>query len=73
MARWPDFKLICERGVRVRPNDSRAFAAGLAHLVADESLRREIGERGLQFVLTNYSKERLLAEIKGLYADLLTH
>lgn len=63
---------VCERGVRVRPDDARGFAAGLAHLIADESLRREIGERSLQFVLAHYSKERLLADIKSLYADLLT-
>jgi glycosyltransferase involved in cell wall biosynthesis len=64
--------VVCERGVRVRPDDARGFAAGLAQLIADESLRREIGERGLQFVLAHYSKERLLADIKSLYADLLT-
>jgi glycosyltransferase involved in cell wall biosynthesis len=58
---------ICERGIRVAPGDAAGFAAGLAHFVANEPLRREIGERGLQFVLTNYSKERLLADIKGLY------
>jgi len=64
--------VICERGVRVRPDDARGFAAGLAHLISDESLRREIGEHGLQFVWTNYSKERLLEDIKSLYADLLS-
>ncbi len=64
--------VVCERGVRVRPDDARGFAAGLAHLIGNESLRREIGERGLQFVLTHYSKERLLTDIKSLYAELLT-
>jgi glycosyltransferase involved in cell wall biosynthesis len=63
--------VVCERGVRVRPNDARAFAAGLAQLIGDESLRREIGERSLQFVLAHYSKERLLADIKSLYGELL--
>jgi len=65
--------VVCERGVRVRPDDPRGFAAGLAHLIANESLRREIGERGLQFVTAHYSKERLLEDIKDLYADLLSH
>lgn len=64
--------VVCERGVRVRPGDAHGFASGLAQLIANESLRREIGERGLQFVLANYSKERLLADIKSLYAELLT-
>jgi glycosyltransferase involved in cell wall biosynthesis len=66
-----DAFVVCERGVRVRPENAQAFAAGLAHLISDESQRREIGERGLQFVLAHYSKERLLADIKSLYADLL--
>jgi glycosyltransferase involved in cell wall biosynthesis len=63
--------VVCERGIRVRPDDAQGFAAGLAHLVSNEALRREIGERGLQCVLAHYSKERLLADIRGLYADLL--
>jgi glycosyltransferase involved in cell wall biosynthesis len=67
-----DAFVVCERGVRVPPDDARGFAAGLAHLIANESLRREIGEHGLQFVLTHYSKERLLEDIKSLYADLLS-
>jgi glycosyltransferase involved in cell wall biosynthesis len=58
-------------GAHVRPNDARAFAAALAQLIGDESLRREIGQRSLQFVLAHYSKERLLADIKGLYGELL--
>ncbi len=62
---------VCERGIRVRPNDARGFAAGLAHLVGDESLRREIGDRGLQFVAQQYSRERLLKDIADLYAELL--
>ncbi len=63
---------ICERGISVAPGDAKAFAAGLAHLVADAALRRETGERGLQFVTAQYSKERLIQDIKSLYADLLT-
>ncbi len=65
--------VVCERGVRVRPGDPRGFAAGLAHLISDESLRREIGERGLQFVLAHHSKERLLKDIKDLYQDLIKY
>ena len=62
---------LCRRGVGVIPNDSLAFAAGLAFLVEEAQLRREIGERGLQFVQTHYSQERLLEDVRALYADLL--
>src|SRR6185295_8022477 len=34
---------VCERGISVAPDDATAFAAGLASLVEDASLRRETG------------------------------
>lgn len=62
---------VCQRGISVPPENPSAFAAGLAKLAADATLRRETGERGLQFVASNYAKERLIKDIKSLYADLL--
>jgi glycosyltransferase involved in cell wall biosynthesis len=61
---------VCEHGIIVRPNDALAFSKGLAHLVTDETLRREMGERGHSFVAENYSKERLLADVANLYREL---
>ncbi len=66
----PSF-LIHERGIGIAPDNPADFAAGLARLVTDAALRRETGERGLQFVTVDYSLERLLQDIKSLYADLL--
>jgi glycosyltransferase involved in cell wall biosynthesis len=63
---------ICQRGVRVPPNDGTAFAAGLHRLVGDPELRQEMGERGLLYVQRNYSKDRLLENVRALYEDLLT-
>lgn len=62
---------VRHRGISVPSGDATAFAKGLDRLVTDAGLRREIGERGLQFVASNYSKERLLEDVKKLYADLL--
>jgi glycosyltransferase involved in cell wall biosynthesis len=62
---------ICQRGIGVIPDDPSAFAAGLAFLIENAELRRETGERGLQFVATHYSKERLLTDITTLYSELL--
>ena len=50
--------------------DVEAFAAGLSRLIHDKSLREELSTRGLEFVQVNYSKERLIEDIKGLYAEL---
>jgi glycosyltransferase involved in cell wall biosynthesis len=63
--------VLCQRGIGVVPNDPLAFAAAMAHLIDDAQLRREIGARGLEFVTGHYSTERLLQDIKTLYADLL--
>ena len=62
---------ICERGIRVSPNDAAGFAAALARLIEDEELRTKTGERARQFVERNYAKERLLDDIMGLYRELL--
>jgi glycosyltransferase involved in cell wall biosynthesis len=67
----PEGYFICPRGLRVRSGDATALAAGLARLVADEQLRREFGERGLQFVEQHYSRERLLSDVSGLYDELM--
>jgi glycosyltransferase involved in cell wall biosynthesis len=70
-AAQPQAYTICQRGISVRSNDPPAFAAGLARIIGDPALRNEIGERSLQFVERNYSKERLLHDIGALYRELL--
>ncbi len=62
---------ICRRGVGVPPNDASAFAAGLERLVSDANLRNELGTRGREFVESNYSRERLLVDIRALYRELM--
>src|ERR1700742_1849246 len=62
---------VCDRGISVKSGDAEAFAAGIKRLVNDESLRREPGLRGLQFVERHYSKDRLLNDVRNLYDELL--
>lgn len=62
---------ICRRGISVPSNDADALAAGLFHLIKNPELRTQLGNRGLEFVTTNYSSERLLGDIKALYKQLL--
>jgi glycosyltransferase involved in cell wall biosynthesis len=61
---------VCRRGIAVPPGDEEAFAAALSRIIRDRSLRQELGERGLEFVEVNYSKERLFEDIKHLYEEL---
>ena len=62
---------LCERGISVRSGDAEGFAQALAHLIEDEGLRRDLGRRGLDFVTQHYAKERLLADVSELYAQLV--
>jgi glycosyltransferase involved in cell wall biosynthesis len=62
---------VHRRGIGVAAGDVDAFAAGLSRLIHDKSLREELGARGLEFVHVNYSKERLVEDIKGLYGELM--
>ncbi|MCA1621760.1 MAG: glycosyltransferase [Acidobacteria bacterium] len=61
---------VCERGVQVRPGDPEAFADALAHLVSDGVLRGALGARGREYVERQYSVERLVADVLGLYEEL---
>jgi glycosyltransferase involved in cell wall biosynthesis len=61
---------VCERGVRVRPKDAEAFSSALARLVDDEVLRNDLGKRGRNYIIQNYSKDRLLTDVMNLYREL---
>lgn len=62
---------LCDRGVGVPAGDVDAFAAGLMRLINDHELRDKVAAQGFQFVQTKYRKERLLADIRNLYDELL--
>ena len=61
---------VCQRGISVPAGDEAAFVAALSRIIRDRSLRQELGDRGLEFVEVNYSKERLFEDIKVLYGEL---
>jgi len=62
---------ICERGLLAKSEDAEGLARGLARFIEDESLRAALGARGRDFVLRNYAKERLLADMAQLYGQLI--
>ncbi len=62
---------VCERGISVRSGDAEGFAHALARLIEDEELRRDLGRCGLDFVTQHYAKERLIADVSELYAQLV--
>ena len=63
--------LVAERGVGVPSGDAEVLARGLIYLAKNERLRFDLGNKGHQFALNNYGKERLISDIRSLYSRLL--
>lgn len=61
---------IRERGITAASDDVDGFAAGLTHLLGDEELRLRFIERGKEYVTRTHTKERLVADIVGIYREL---
>jgi L-malate glycosyltransferase len=59
------------RAVLVPLNDEKALADGLAQLLSQEKLRREVSLRARQFVQANFSVERIRAQYCELYCDVI--
>ncbi|MBA2620282.1 MAG: glycosyltransferase [Acidobacteria bacterium] len=67
--RKENFK-ICERGISAASGDAEGFFGGLTYLANDARTRSEMGARGRDFARENYSKERLVNDIRKLYESL---
>jgi len=61
---------IRENGLGVKSGDVEAFAGAVEMLMNNQELRRDIESRAKQFVEREYSKERLVSDIKQLYSGL---
>ncbi|HSI88593.1 MAG TPA: glycosyltransferase family 4 protein, partial [Pyrinomonadaceae bacterium] len=61
---------IYERGIGVRSGDAAGIAAGLRYLMENTDVRNSIAARGREYVHKNYSKNRLIDDIKNLYREI---
>lgn len=62
---------VHERGVSVASGDINGFASGLIYLAKNEKLRDELAARGYDFITANYSKDRMVDDLRSLYRELL--
>src|SRR5262249_17342044 len=62
---------IWDHGVTTPNRDCAAFIKAIEFLIGCPDLRREMGQRGRQFVLSHMSKDRLIGDIEFLYRKLL--
>jgi glycosyltransferase involved in cell wall biosynthesis len=58
-------------GRLVERGDEEGLAAALSELAGDRELRHELGARAREHVRARYAAERVLADIDGLYRELL--
>ncbi|MCB1025239.1 MAG: glycosyltransferase family 4 protein, partial [Acidobacteria bacterium] len=61
---------IRQRGISVESKDVSGFCLGLKHLVSEKQLRSALAENGSKYVKAEYSKARLVEDIKQLYRGL---
>ncbi len=62
--------LVCERGIRVDSRSPESFYSGLIYLAKNERLRASLVTSGRAYVEEQYSKDRLVEDIKNLYRNL---
>lgn len=58
-------------GILLQPGDEVSWRGAVASLVADEALRRRLGESGRHFVTEEYSANRMVMQLEAIYDRLL--
>ena len=60
-----------DNGLLVPPGDASALAAAMDRLLGDETLRKQMGQRGRELVAREFSLEQMVAGNLVVYQDLL--
>jgi len=60
-----------DTGLLVPPENSQALGAAVVRLLRNPELSRKLGRAGQEYVQRNFSFDRLIREVDGLYTELL--
>jgi len=60
-----------EAGILVPPGDVGALSQAIDRVLSDVSLAASLGARGRETVISSFSKERMLEEMRKIYSELL--
>ncbi|MDD5130188.1 MAG: glycosyltransferase family 4 protein [Candidatus Omnitrophica bacterium] len=58
-------------GLLVAPADAAALAQAIILLFGDPQLRGDLGSHAREFIINNFSKEKMVRETQGVYQELL--
>jgi glycosyltransferase involved in cell wall biosynthesis len=61
-----------DNGLLVEARNATALADALAKLLANPELRQQMGQRGRERVLSEFSQERIVAQVLALYREVLS-
>ncbi|OFZ65889.1 MAG: glycosyl transferase family 1 [Betaproteobacteria bacterium RBG_16_56_24] len=61
-----------DNGLLVEAYNATALADALARLLSDPGLRQQMGLRGRERVLSEFSQERIVAQVLALYSEILS-
>jgi glycosyltransferase involved in cell wall biosynthesis len=62
---------MAERGILVRPDDPASLADAVLFLLKSTAASERMTARSKEYVLSRYSMERLLSDMKQLYSEVL--
>jgi glycosyltransferase involved in cell wall biosynthesis len=62
---------VFANGILAEPGDEEGLAAALVRLLSDARARARMGQEGRRFVREQFSKDRLVADMRALYERCL--
>lgn len=60
-----------DNGILVKARDATALADALAKLLSDPGLRKQMGQRGRERVLCEFSQDKIIAQVLAIYRETL--
>ena len=61
-----------QSGYLIRPFDRELFEKRLGELLANEKLRKEMGDKGQEFALGRFSSEKMVESLEAVYNESLS-
>lgn len=60
-----------KNGFLIDSHDSEELANIIVNLLKDDKLRKDLGERAREFIVENFSEEKMIKDIEALYKEII--